>query len=148
MRVILFCIILIFFNCYNNTNQTTVKSETPIIFDLQKGFKITSNQKIIDKNIFDEVQLTCGNWNLEKQDLKKIMQSMKSIRGEEWHHLFGHLACEINGELIQNQNVFKYSINAGSWMSVYTKDTTLWFGDINKINEALFMSTVLDMKNE
>ncbi len=139
--------LIIFSGCHNNTNHSTVKEESVFNFDLKKDFKITSYQKIIETYPKSDLS-ACENWTIEKQDLRKIMQSMKSIQGEEWHHSFDHLPCEITGELIQNNNIFKYSINSGSWISISTLDTTIWFGDVDKLNEVVFMNPILDMENK
>lgn len=148
MKILSFFLILFLFSCPSNPNQPATKNESVVNFDLKKDFKITSNQKVIDKKYSKQDQLICADWNIEKQNLKKIMQSMQSIQGREWHYLFDHFACEISGELIQNKNVFKYSINSGSWMTVYNQDTVMRFGDTKKLNEALFISPVLELEDE
>ena len=43
--------------------------------------------------------------------------------------LFDHLRCVYTGDLIQDNQKYSFSINAGSWLTISTNDTTLYYGD-------------------
>jgi len=91
---------------------------------------------------------SCVTWRLSEQQCLAAMSSMEPISGEDWHHLFAHLACQVTGKIEQANAEFFFSVNAGSWASVTDSFTTQYFGDLKGYQKALFISSAWDPEKE
>lgn len=81
----------------------------------------------------------CNNWLLTVPQLYQLIGTLEPISGEDWHHLFDHLPCQIIGEIDQNGASFCFVVNGGSWVSVTSADTSVYFGDLNGRFKDLFI---------
>jgi hypothetical protein len=120
--------------------QPTTKQQTTI-FDFNKDFEIIGLQKSNDYPSSDTDTSACIKWTLNKSEVKKIIIESKPISGPEWHHLFGHYPCQIQGKIVQNSTEFDYSINSGAWFTISSSDTTLMFGSFNEENNKYFLDS-------
>ena len=120
----------------------TVLSETIELFDLNNEFEILTVKKSNNYPSSENDTSDCLNWNLNKKIIKSIIVESKTINGPEWHHLFGHLPCKIEGQLRQGNNNYAYSLNSGAWFSISSPDTTLLFGSFKNENDQYFLGTV------
>ncbi|MCX2745318.1 carboxypeptidase-like regulatory domain-containing protein [Mangrovivirga sp. M17] len=111
------------------------------LFDLNKDFDIVDLQKSNDYPSSDTDTAKCEKWTLSKAEIKKIINESKPINGPEWHHLFGHYPCSIDGILIQNSAEYDYSINSGAWLTISSSDTTLMFGSFKEENNKYFLDS-------
>lgn len=121
-----------------------------LTFNKKNEFTIINYFKSSTYPSSDTSIFICEPWNLSKSEIKKIINDSDSLSGEDWHHLFTHYPCEIKGTLKQNEVIFEFAINAGSWLTISSKDSAYMFANFNKKNEKLFLSTgwtVEDMEN-
>ncbi|MFN3195686.1 MAG: hypothetical protein ACE364_07060 [Chlorobiota bacterium] len=120
--------------------QTTMKNQT-VIFDSNKDFEVLELVKSNDYPSSDNDTSACINWTLDKIEIEKIIQESRPINGSEWHHLFGHYPCVIQGVILQGSTEYKYSINSGAWFTIDSPDTTLVFGSFNEENNKFFLDS-------
>lgn len=95
---------------------------------MDNQFQVLSFEKKYRTSAPEEDIIPCEKWLLMKADISTIMEYMQPIRGEEWHHLFGHYPCSLEGQVGQNGFVYHLSINGGGWLAVQGSDTVLYFG--------------------
>lgn len=125
---------------YLPTTDTTPK----ILFDKDKSFEIISSQRDITTESSSSDTNVCKGWAISAKELEKIIANSKSIDGHTWHNDFGVYPCIINGQLKQNEQIFRFEVNAGSWMYVFCPDTTLILGNYKKQDEKYFISNAWD----
>ncbi|MGB0178142.1 MAG: hypothetical protein ACPF9D_13320, partial [Owenweeksia sp.] len=65
----------------------------------------------------------CDGWVLSKQNIQLIIREARLINTSEWHILFDHLPCVMNGVLVQSGKEYEFSVNAGSWLRINSIDT-------------------------
>ncbi|MDW7692037.1 hypothetical protein R9C00_15155 [Flammeovirgaceae bacterium SG7u.111] len=112
------------------------------LFDKNTFFLISQITKGNDYPSSEEDTSICIGWTLTEEEINSIIVSSQELSGSDWHYLFDHLPCEISGKIIQQQNEFKLSINGGSWFTLASKDTTVYFGCFDSSTDKYFLSTV------
>ncbi len=90
----------------------------------------------------------CDNWLLTIPQVDELLGQLEPISGEDWHHLFEHLPCQIFGQVDQRGVSYCFSINGGSWATVTSHDTTLYFGDLKGEYKNLFLRTAWNPDQE
>jgi len=135
---------LAFLVVHDSTSVTKPKFASDSLgksFDNQKAFEILSLRKHISSASSDPDTTKCSSWKLSKRQLLQIIKHSKEISGTEWDLGYEHLRCIIKGQLLQNGKKFNYTLNAGSWMWLQSRDTTVLFGNENKADEKYFLSS-------
>ena len=120
--------------------QSVIKSKKPI-FDINLDFEILNLENSNDSPSSDPDTTHCNEWTLNKSEIKMIISESRPINGPEWHHLFGHYPCSIQGKILQKSVEFEYSINCGAWFSISSPDTTLMFGSFKEENNKFFIDS-------
>ena len=140
----LFCTIILL-SLINLFSQSQTIHDSKKLFDNKKSFTIINSHKAITKEstAYPDTN-ACGNWNIPKIDLPKIIKGLKKIGGAEWDLSFEVLPCIIKGQLKQNNQNYYFEINAAAWMYVHCRDTVLIFGNFKKQNEKYFLSKADD----
>jgi hypothetical protein len=113
---------------------------TKSFFDKSKPFKIISSKKGITKQSSSNDTLSCTNWNINRKFLPQIIRNSNYVNGTELDLTFEFLPCIIIGEIKQKDKIFKFEINAGSWMYIKSNDTTIILGNYQKANQKYFLS--------
>jgi hypothetical protein len=88
--------------------------------------------------------LRCMNWQMSMEQCSTALSTMQPITGEDWHHLFEHLPCQVLGTIDQANAEFYFNMNAGSWASITDSFTTQYFGDLSGQSKALFLTSAWD----
>ncbi|MEO5944976.1 MAG: hypothetical protein ABIP30_14840 [Ferruginibacter sp.] len=113
---------------------------TKTIFNKNQSFEILSLKKDFTTQSSSTDKDICNGWTINKKFIPRIIKKCKFISGTEWDFTFDFLPCIISGELKQNGNIFKYEINAGSWLYIKSADTTMILGNYQKENNKFFIS--------
>ena len=108
-------------------------------FNNNKPFTILSSKREITKQSSATDTVTCKGWTISHKNLSNIIHNSKRINGTEWDLTFEVLPCIITGKLRQNKQIFKFEINAGSWIYIISKKTTIILGDYKKSDEKFFI---------
>lgn len=101
----------------------------------------------IKKQTNDQGEFKCDSWSLTKDQVTEVLGKAKVISSHDFMYLYNVLPCEVNGEVILNNKKYFYSANAGSFVKLYTNDTTMYFG-CSKDCEKYFLSTGGDPKRD
>ncbi len=113
---------------------------TKTAFDKDMPFMLISWKKGITNQSSSTDTLTCTNWRIPKRFIPQIIRHSNYLSGTEWDLTFDVLPCIISGELKQKDKIFKFEINAGSWMYIKSADTTIILGNYQKANQKFFLS--------
>ena len=70
----------------------------------------------------------CLDWKLSTEDAYKIFGMMKSISSEAKAGLYNWLPCYFESKVLFNGCVYTMEINAASFIVLYNKWSTLYFG--------------------
>ena len=68
----------------------------------------------------------CMEWHLDSLDILEIIKSSRPTVFREIHILCSVWPCEYIGEVVINGKHYKYSINAGSFMTLAMDNNTYW----------------------
>ncbi len=109
-------------------------------------FEILSSQKGTTDQSSDKNVNQCANWSIPEIAISGIIKDCKIISGSKWHDDFGVFPCIISGQLKQNGKVYKFEINAGSWMYIYSAEQTLILGSYKKQHQNYFLAPAWDGK--
>lgn len=124
--------------------QTTVKRRNELkkeakLFDNKQAFEITSFANAINKHTTDTDTMKCSHWRLSKSDIEKVIKNSEPIDGTTWDLSFSVFSCIKTVNVVQAGQQFKVEINAASFLSVSNGDTTVLFGDYNKVDRKYFL---------
>lgn len=100
---------------------------------------ISAIKETTDKYTGDDDITECKSWNLTEVDIIRVIKNSENIDGTTWDLAFAFTSCELNGQLKQNNEIFSYSINAGSWFRIACRDTVMLFGNFNKRDRKYFL---------
>jgi len=118
-----------FFSCTSQTNKTDSSFlESNIELD-----SIISSSLVVTDPI-------CENWNINKAELFKLIQSFDTLSGYEWHQCYGVFNCKIEGEILVRGERNFYSLNAGGWVRLWNKDQEIFRGTRNPEDSTSFIS--------
>jgi hypothetical protein len=125
-----------------NEPQATINSKDSLgkLFDNKKPFEILSLVKGLSSMSTDDDTSKCTKWKLTKNQIEQIIKHSNAINGTELDLAFENLACILTGQLLQGEEKFNYNLNAGSWMYISCRDTTLIFGNDVKADRKYFLS--------
>ena len=123
-------------------SQASLPEQGLPIFDKDIEFEITESKASASYPSSAPDTIMCKGWSLTGIAAKRVIKGFEPIDGHLWHYKYDHLPCVVEGQLSQNGKDYKFSINAGSWLTITSKDTTLYFGDEEKEFEKHFMSSV------
>ena len=108
-------------------------------FNNNKPFTILNSKRGITNQSSALDTVSCKGWIISHKNLSNIIHNSKRISGTEWDLTFAVLPCIITGKLKQNKQIFKFEINAGSWIYIISKKTTIILGDYKKSDEKFFL---------
>lgn len=161
-RIILIAFLVCFCKCSNNQNKVVPsldsinnrenefwpdsnssfyrKDSLGKMFYNTMPFEILSFKKGVTLEYTDPDDTTeCKKWKIERENLHTIFKNSEPISGTTWDLTFVFTTCVVTGQIRQNDGIFDYSINAGSWFRVTCRDTSLLFGDFNNNDEVFFL---------
>ena len=125
-------------------NESNYMSDTT--FDLMEDFEVLSADKWIDNSKGTD-DLSCQDWNFTSDNIRNIIPRMKNISGPEWHHMFGHYPCNLSATIKQKSKIYEFVINAGSWLSIRSSDTILYYGSFDEENDTFFVDGAWDNRD-
>lgn len=127
-------------NWADSIYSTNKKDKLGIMFYHTKPFEILSFQKDVTLEYTGPDDTTeCKNWRIDGKNLHTIFKNSEPISGTTWDLAFVFTTCVATGQIRQNEEVFDYSINAGSWFRVTCRDTSLLYGDFNSNDRKFFL---------
>ena len=124
----------------DSSTLKSLKDSLGLMFDNRKAFEILSSKVEPVYTTFFEDSLECKGWDLSRQILTRIINNSRPISGTEQDLAFANHSCGIYAKLRQGYQYYEIEINAGSWMYIKCRDTTLLFGDFNRADEKYFLS--------
>jgi len=112
---------------------------SPNIFDPTKRFDIQNirRTKIIVPNK-NETNINCKDWNLNQAQIIEIIHTSKKIELEEFNLNFNTTDAFIKAHLVQEGKTFRLLLNAGSWFSISSSDSSIFYGNYNEATKELF----------
>ena len=116
------------------------QSFSQVDFDKNKPFTILNSKRGITKQSSAQDTLACKAWSISQTALSKIIKNCKLINGTEWDLTFDVLPCIITGQIKQNGKIYKFEMNAGSWLNVIANGKSIILGDYNKSDKKFFLS--------
>ena len=134
LRLSLFLIFVCFISSIVSYGQT---------FNPDQPFSIGNSERSITKQSSIKDTVMCKGWIISREKLPVLISSATLIDGHTWHTDFEVLPCVIIGQLIQNGQAYNFEINAGSWISVFNKDTVIRLGNYRKSHEKFFLVKAL-----
>lgn len=134
----------LFVSCSSPTTQketsNAAKDSLGIMFDNQKPFEIQSLKTLRVYTTFFEDSLECKEWTISKEALSRIIKNSQPISGTEQDLAFANHSCAVSARVLQANKYFEIELNGGAWMYITCRDTTLLFGDFNKLDSSYFLS--------
>jgi hypothetical protein len=106
--------------------------------ELQKG-RFTLENMVRDCDESTRKEFNDPAWEMTPEKLPAVLKTAEPIDGNTWHYQFAVLPCEYSGILKIGDKRYKIWINAGSYASLTSKDTSLLFGFYEKKYEPLFL---------
>ena len=126
----------------NNSSDTIflepIHKPEAALFDPNQEFIMLEITESNDHHSTKSDTSKCNDWTLGKLDIQQIFTDSKLITGPEWHHMFGHYPCFIDGVILQDSTEYKYSINSGAWFTISSYDTTWIYGSFKNENNIFF----------
>jgi hypothetical protein len=109
--------------------------------NLKRKVEVLSIEKQIDStsNFFEDYNLRCSKWVLNKTDATKILQISKVLDGSEFHDYYDVLPCYYAGKANIDGKLVSFKINAGSFSVLLFKDTSIYLGYNLKDNKKYFL---------
>ena len=121
--------------------DTSIVNYGPSVFNPHKEFIVSDLRKTTTTtDSADSKEKACNNWGLNTQQIISIIENAEQIDSPIWHYQFDVLSCEINAQIKQGGYSFDFQINAGSWFSITTNDSTVYYGSYTAEYENLFLS--------
>jgi hypothetical protein len=118
-------------------NDSMVKEDLKI---LEHDFKILSASKFGDSSTGPAKDVNaCKRWTLSKKDILHIFRSSELIGGTEWDLAYAVMPCSYKGEFLMDGKKGNYEVNAGSYVTLVFKDTTIFLGCKSKRNYKYFL---------
>lgn len=70
----------------------------------------------------------CKEWTpIPQKYISKLFSLMVPLPGAEHHCCYNNFSCGIYGKIIFNGKKYNYSLNAGGWAELYSKDFSQQF---------------------
>lgn len=85
---------------------------------------------------------TC-NWNINLDSVEVILNAMTPLAGPTHHCCYNNFSCGIDGEVVYKGEKYKYTLNAGGWVSLWRGDykESFLFACTKKQHFKYFLST-------
>lgn len=112
-------------------NKLSVKFQSPVIKYMD--FKDTTLDS--DKKVY----VKCQKWKLSKKDISYILTLVKPISSEEKAGLYNWLPCYFRSKVLYKGCIYTMEINAASFIVLYNKKATLYFGCSSTACESFFV---------
>lgn len=98
--------------------------------DQKTKIEVQTFAKSIDvsSKFFSKYSDGCAGWNLDKNEIVSILKSSIEIDGQEYHNYYDVLPCYCSGQVKINDKLVSYEINAGSFITLFFKDTSIYLG--------------------
>ncbi|MCX6300550.1 MAG: hypothetical protein NTY72_15830 [Bacteroidetes bacterium] len=81
----------------------------------------------------------CNNWEISINDALKAFSFSKQITSEQKSALYNWLPCYFKSTVIYNKSKYYMEVNAASYIVLYNKSSTLYFGCSNSECEKFFI---------
>lgn len=133
------------------TETTVVEADdhlmdsVPVSFRMKTGDSLkllTIFQQSVSDSEINEYTKKCAHWRLSLADIGKIIAALEPVTASVIHYQYSTLPCEYAGELEWEAKKWKYDINAGSHVSIFNADTSLYFECNKKELEHLFLAGI------
>jgi hypothetical protein len=126
---------------YNNNEGDTSSlfSKVGLIIDTIKILSV--NKKIRKDTAENQYYNQCESWNLTEKKIVEIIKLSKPISSHEFQYQYYVLPCEFNGQLKIDNAMFRYKVNAGSYVVLISSDTTIYLGCASKKCKKYFLTT-------
>jgi hypothetical protein len=125
----------------NSLTRTSLPEDRETLFDQDLEFEILESKRSINHQSSAPDTLMCSGWTLDANEIKRIIKGIEPLDAHVWHHAYDVYPCIVDGQLKQGNIKYNFSINAGSYLTISNKDTTLLFGDEEKKFEKVFLSS-------
>ncbi len=111
------------------SNKTAVGKLIPEKIEVkrQSAIKIVSAQKAIEGAKYEELISKCREWNLSNESITMILKHGKPINMHDFHYLYYVFPCDIKGIVQIDSCIYRYRINAGSFFTISSIDSTYYF---------------------
>jgi hypothetical protein len=126
---------LCLFSCLLISNSDQQKE----IFNSDAPFEIISFKYSLNEMSSGDTT-ECNNWKISYNQLLEVIRKSQIITGEEWHNNFLVYPCCYEGQLVQNSDTLKFSLNAGGWLRITGNDTSAIMGDYAPEHQPFFVS--------
>lgn len=80
----------------------------------------------------------CKNWELRQIDILRVLKLSEPISGTEWDLSYEVFPCSYKGEFVMAEKRGEYEVNAGSFVALTFRDTTIYLGYEHR--DRLFLS--------
>lgn len=140
-KVLLCAMSFLILSCNNqetdNIQENQEKGKKTIQESIAVNSKVSYNEdsikilKINDIKIDEDAgEFTdkCTDWSLNSEGIIEIIKLSKHISGEEMHHMYYRLPCEVTGKLRWRNKSYDFMINAGSFLYLSSPDTVFYMG--------------------
>ncbi|MEZ5069896.1 MAG: hypothetical protein R2751_02740 [Bacteroidales bacterium] len=124
------------------------KLEEEISFLHSGNYTISDFSKSNDSHSSDPDTSYCFDWRLTKIQAREIFESAVPINGRDRHLDYDHLPCRYTGKIVSDEKNYSFEINAGSWIYLFSGDTTYIFGDNFRTHKYLYILTSKNLKKE
>lgn len=119
-RIIFILMGILLFGHAFSQKKPSILIKSPLIKKIE--FKDTLSKN--DKAIYHQ----CQEWKLTCKEVHEIFSLAKPISSEEKEGLYNWLPCYFTSEVLYNGSAYTMEINAASFIVLYNKKRTLYFG--------------------
>ena len=119
----------------------------------RSGIETTSDRKFTFlslSNVNHDTTLECKKWKkLNAKEVSFIAERMDSTSNEDAYQSFNTYPCDIRGEVFFRAKKYRYELNAGGVLSLYTDSNTTTFCFVANDSSLTkyFISTVINMED-
>lgn len=107
---------------------------------------LSLNKKVSKDTTENQYYNQCKSWNLSEKEIVEIIKLSKPISTHEFQYQYYVLPCDLNGQLKINSEMFKYKVNAGSYVVLIGSDTTIYLGCSSEKCKKYFLTGRDNMK--
>lgn len=86
----------------------------------------------------------CDKWKIDKSLIEKIFRASHPISSSEFHFLYDVWPCNFKGKMLLEKDTFSFEINPGSYIVLWNKDTSIYYGYKGKKYKKYFLSEPWD----
>lgn len=127
----------------DSVSSIPTRNHLGIMFQHSEPFEIVSFHKGVTLEYTGPDDISdCKKWKIRKENLPLIFKNSERIDGTTWDLAFAFTTCIVDGQIKQKDQLFEYSLNAGSWFRITCRDTSLLYGNFNKGDRKYFLASV------